>query len=46
MESEKSERPLGKSLKVAMFCLGADEAVVAKLPKRAGLITLQAKGFT
>jgi hypothetical protein len=34
MQSKKSENPLGKSSKVAKFCFGADEAVVAKLPKR------------
>ena len=46
MQSKKGENPLGKSLKVATFCFGADEAVVAKLPKRVGVMTLQAKGFT
>jgi hypothetical protein len=46
MTSKKSENPLGKSLKVAMFCLRADEAVVATIPKRVGVMTLRVKGFT
>jgi len=32
--------------KVAMYSTGADEAVVAKISKKVGVTTLQAKGFT
>jgi hypothetical protein len=32
--------------KVAKYITGADEAVVAKIPKGAEVTTLQAKGFT
>jgi len=32
--------------KVAKCSIGADEAAVAKIPKRVGVMTLQAKGFT
>jgi hypothetical protein len=46
MTSKKSKNPLGKSLKVAKFCFGTDEAVVATIPKRVGLMTLRVKGFT
>jgi hypothetical protein len=34
MLSEIAENPVGKRLRVAMLDFGADEAVVAKLPKR------------
>ena len=46
MLSENAENPVRKRQRVAMLDFGADEAVVAKLPKRAGVMTLQAKGFT
>ena len=46
MLSKNAENPVGKRLRVAMLDFGADEAVVAKLPKRVGVMTLQAKGFT
>jgi len=46
MKSKTNENPLGKSSKVAKFCFGADEAVVAHIPKRVGVMTLRAKGFT
>jgi len=32
--------------KVAKYSIGADEAVVADIPKRVGVTPLQAKGFT
>jgi len=44
--SENAENPVRKGLRVAKLDFGADEAVVAKLPKRVGVISLQAKGFT
>lgn len=34
MLSENAENPVGKRLRVARLDFGADEAVVAKLPKR------------
>ena len=34
MLSKNAENPVGKRLRVAMLDFGADEAVVAKLPKR------------
>ena len=46
MLSKNAENPVGKRLRVAMLDFGADEAVVAKLPKRVGVMTLRAKGFT
>lgn len=46
MLSKNAENPVGKRQRVAMLDFGADEAVVAKLPERAGVMTLQAKGFT
>ncbi len=32
--------------KVAMCSIGTDEVVVAKIPKRVGVMTLRAKDFT
>jgi len=46
MISKNCKNPKGKSRKVAMFCFGADEVVVANIPKRVGVMILQAKGFT
>jgi len=46
MLSENAENPLRKRLRVVMLDFGADEAVVAKLPKRVGVMTLRVKGFT
>jgi len=45
-DKQKERESLGKSLKVARFCFGADEAVVADIPKRVGVMILRAKGFT
>ena len=46
MESKNDENLVKESQKVAKFYFGADEAVVATLPKRVGVTPLQAKGFT
>lgn len=46
MLSKNAENPVGKRLRVAMLDIGTDEAVVAKLPERVGVMTLQVKGFT
>jgi len=46
MISKNYKNPKGKSRKVAKFCIGADEVVVAIIPKRVGVMPLQAKGFT
>jgi hypothetical protein len=35
-----------KMPKVAKYSIGTDEAVVAKIPERAGVTILRAKGFT
>ena len=35
-----------ESQKVSMLMFVADEVVVAKIPKRGGVMILQAKGFT
>jgi hypothetical protein len=45
MLSQKSENPLGKSLKVATFCFGTDEAVVANIPKRVPLKSGMSEGL-
>ncbi len=46
MVSKNCKNPIGKSRKVAKFCFGADEVVVAIIPKRVGVMTLRVKGFT
>jgi len=46
MVSKNYKNPKGKSRKLAKFCIGADEVVVADIPKRVGVMTLQAKDFT
>jgi hypothetical protein len=38
--------PKWKRLRVAMLDFGADEVVVANIPKRASVTNLQAKDFT
>jgi hypothetical protein len=46
MRSKNDENLVKESQKVAKFYFGADEVVVAKSLKRAGVMTLQAKDFT
>ena len=40
MISENAESPVGKRLRVAKLDFGADEAVVATIPKRVGVMIL------
>ncbi len=46
MVSETVENPEGKTLKLAKCSIVADEAVVANISKRVGVMTSRAKGFT
>ena len=43
---ERMPRTCKEMPKVAKYSFGADEAVVANIPKREGVMPLQAKGFT
>jgi len=46
MASETAENPKRETPKLAKCSIVADEAVVAKISKRVGVMPLRAKGFT
>ena len=46
MISKNAKNLSEKRQKVTRFCFGTDEVVVAKVSKRVGVMTLQAKDFT
>jgi hypothetical protein len=46
MQREKGKNLLKENPKVSKLWLVADEAIVAKIPERVGVMPLQAKGFT